>query len=321
MEVFGPIPSRRLGRSLGINHIPPKSCSYSCIYCQVGAVTDTEIRPQGFYRPADLLAQVKERVEKARARGETIDYLSFVPEGEPTLDTHLGETIDLLKPLGIKIAIISNGSLLWRAAIRETLKKVDWVCLKVDTVDETIWRRINQSHGHLQLAKILDGMLIFAEEYQGLLATDTMLVKDVNTSDSVAEGIADFLAKLKPQRAYLLVPTRPPAEPEVQAPSEEEVNHFYQIVSRKVPYLECLVNYEGNAFGTTGEVATDLLSITAVHPMREEAVRELLANNQAAWEIVETLLAEGKLIETEYGGQKFYLRRFGRCLDSGRKLP
>jgi wyosine [tRNA(Phe)-imidazoG37] synthetase (radical SAM superfamily) len=308
MEIFGPIPSRRLGRSLGINNIPPKSCSYSCTYCQVGAVATTEIKRRGFYAPEYLFKLVNERVVQARERGEIIDYLSFVPEGEPTLDTHLGDTIELLRPLGIKIAIISNGSLIWREEIRETLKKLDWVCLKVDTVTETLWHRLNKSHGNLKLAKILDGMLTFAQEFTGTLATDTMLVKGVNVGEESAYGVADFLGQLKPDKAYLLIPTRPPAESDVSAPSEEEVNRFYQIVSRKVPTVECLGHYEGNAFASTGNVASDLLSITAVHPMREEAVRELLANNRADWSIVQLLLKEGKLKETVYQGNKFYVR-------------
>jgi len=137
MEIFGPIPSRRLGRSLGINNIPPKACSYYCTYCQVGPTEETEIALRHFYGADYLVKLVKERVAQLKKQGEAIDHLSFVPDGEPTLDADLGETIDKLRPLGIKIAIITNGSLLWREDVRETLKKADWVSLKVDTVDES----------------------------------------------------------------------------------------------------------------------------------------------------------------------------------------
>ena len=256
-----------------------------------------------------LFEQVKERIDRAQSQGEQIDYLSFVPDGEPTLDTRLSETIDLLRPLGINIAIISNGSLIWRETVRETLKKADWVSLKVDTVDEKIWHHINQSHGKLKLNDILEGMLIFAQEYQGILASDTMLVKDINVSQTCAEGVADFLEKLHPQQAYLLVPTRPPAQKDIQAPPEEEVRRFYHIVSHKVPCLQCIAHYEGNTFTTTGDVATDVLSITAVHPMREEAIRELLAKTQSDWQVIQKLLDDNQLVETLYQGHRFYLRR------------
>ncbi|MEN8215455.1 MAG: radical SAM protein [Pseudomonadota bacterium] len=310
MEIFGPIPSRRLGRSLGINNIPPKSCSYYCTYCQVGPTEQTEIKRRHFYGADYLVGLVKERVAQLQAQGETIDHLSFVPDGEPTLDADLGETMDKLRPLGIKIAIITNGALIWRDDVRETLKKADWVSLKVDSVDEKIWRRLDIPHSSLKLPTILEGMLTFAKEYTGTLVTETMLVKNRNVSKEAASGIADFLQRLKPEKAYFLIPTRPPAVSSIRPPSEEELNRVYQIVSSKVPNIEYLTGYEGNAFASTGDAAEDLLSITAVHPMREEAVRELLSKNQADWHIVENLRRQGKILETEYDGKTFYIRRF-----------
>ncbi|RKZ39382.1 MAG: radical SAM protein [Gammaproteobacteria bacterium] len=310
MEIFGPIPSRRLGRSLGINNIPPKACSYYCTYCQVGPTEETEIALRHFYGADYLVKLVKERVAQLKKQGEAIDHLSFVPDGEPTLDADLGETIDKLRPLGIKIAIITNGSLLWREDVRETLKKADWVSLKVDTVDEKIWHRLNIPHRNLKLTSILEGMMIFAKEYKGTLVTETMLVKDRNVSEKAAIGIANFIHRLEPKKAYFLIPTRPPAISTIYPPSEAELNQVYQIVSRKISNIEYLTGYEGNAFVSTGNPTEDLLSITAVHPMREEAVRELLATNQADWIIVENLLREGKIMETEYEGKIFYMRRF-----------
>ena len=310
MEIFGPIPSRRLGRSLGINNIPPKSCSYYCTYCQVGPTEQTEVARRHFYGADYLVGLVKERVAQLQKQGEIIDHLSFVPDGEPTLDADLGETIDKLRPLGIKIAIITNGSLIWDEQVRETLKKADWVSLKVDSVEEKTWHRLNIPHNNLKLATILEGMMTFAQEYTGILVTETMLVKDRNVSEDSAIAIADFLHQLNPKKAYFLIPTRPPAISSIRPPSEAELNRFYQIVSRKVSNLEYLTGYEGNAFAATGNATQDLLSITAVHPMRSDAVSELLVKNQEDWKIVEHLVSEGKLLETEYEGKKFYIRRF-----------
>jgi wyosine [tRNA(Phe)-imidazoG37] synthetase (radical SAM superfamily) len=312
MEVFGPIPSRRLGRSLGINNIPPKSCSYYCTYCQVGPTEKTEIERRHFYGADYLVKLVKERVAQLQAQGETIDHLSFVPDGEPTLDINLGETIDKLRPLGIKIAIITNGSLIWDQEVRETLKKADWVSLKVDSVDEKQWKRLNIPQGSLNLPTILEGMLTFAKEYTGTLVTETMLVKNRNVSDESAVGIGDFISRLNPKKAYFLIPIRPPAISSIRPPSEDELNRFYQIVSRKVANVEYLTGYEGSPFASTGDIAEDLLSITAVHPMREESVQELLDKNQIDWGIVKNLVNQGQLLESEYEGKKFYLRRFNQ---------
>ena len=105
---FGPVPSRRLGRSLGINNIPPKFCSYSCVYCQVGKTRDLTIARRSFYKPEEIFEQVKRKVNETIQRNEQIDYLTFVADGEPTLDMNLGNEVSLLKQIGIPIAIITN---------------------------------------------------------------------------------------------------------------------------------------------------------------------------------------------------------------------
>ena len=312
MITFGPVPSRRLGRSLGINNIPPKSCSYSCIYCQVGPTPDKEIVPRPFYGPEEIRQAVEAQVEAALRVGESIDYLTFVPDGEPTLDEDLRRTIELIRPLDIKIAIISNGSLIWHREVQETLKHADWVSLKVDSVEASIWRRINRPHIDLELKTILAGMLEFASEYEGVLTSETMLVDGVNVSDGAVLEVAEFLSELNPHTAYLSIPTRPPAEGGVHAPDEKQLNRVYQIVSHRVARVEYLTGYEGNAFSSTGDPVEDLLAITAVHPMREEAVRELLARTGSAWDIVQGMIDAGELRESEYEGRKFYIRRFLR---------
>ena len=309
MIAFGPVPSRRLGRSLGINNIPPKGCTYSCVYCQVGRTLKMQVERRAFYDPEEILKEVRDKVERSREAGEAMDYLTFVPDGEPTLDVHLGREIELLKPLGIPIAVITNASLIGRGDVREELMKADWVSLKVDAVREEVWRRINQAHHALRLSSILDGMLEFAKAYNGELVTETMLVKDFNDSDALVGEVAHFLARLRAGHAYLSIPTRPPAEEWVQPPGEEAINRAYQIFSSRVDHVEYLIGYEGNAFAFTGNVEEDLLSITAVHPMREEAVREFLARAAADWAVIQRLIAQGRLIETEYEGRKFYMRR------------
>ena len=309
MIAFGPVPSRRLGRSLGINNIPPKVCTYSCVYCQLGRTIEMQVEPRAFYEPQEIWQDVQHKVEKAKEVRETIDYLTFVPDGEPTLDVNLGYEIELLKSLGLRVAVITNGSLIWREDVREDLRGADWVSLKVDSTQEEVWRRINRPHRTLQLASILDGMLEFAGVYSGELVTETMLVEGVNDSDDHLGEVADFLARLRPARAYLAIPTRPPAEEWVQPPSEQAINRAYQIVSERVDQMEYLIGYEGNAFAFTGNVEEDLLSITAVHPMREEALSEFLMRAGADWPVVQGLIARGQLIEMEYEGRKFYMRK------------
>jgi wyosine [tRNA(Phe)-imidazoG37] synthetase (radical SAM superfamily) len=305
---FGPVPSRRLGRSLGINNIPPKACSYSCVYCQVGPTRATEIVPRKFYTPDQIYQEVEKHLLQTREMNARVDYLTFVPDGEPTLDSRLSESIERLRSLDIPVAIISNASLIWREEVRESLVKADWVSLKVDAIDENLWRRINRPHPSLDHQAILNGILAFASDFKGSLATESMIVKGLNDNDQTANDLASFLGKLGPDIAYLSVPTRPPAEKSVHAPDEAILNRVYQTISRKVENLELLTGYEGNAFASTGDVAEDLLSITSVHPMREEAVRKFLDKAGTHWHVVEQLIADEQLKMTEYEGRKFYVR-------------
>jgi len=307
---FGPVPSRRLGRSLGINNIPPKNCSYSCVYCQVGRTMNQQIEPHAFYRPEEIKNAVTAKVKAALDAGEKIDYLTFVPDGEPTLDIHLSETIDLLRPLGIKIAIISNASLIWRKEVQHTLKKADWVSLKVDSVDDATWKQINRPHESLQLPVILRGIESFAQQYQRELATETMLVEGINDNRESVSSVAEFLYQLKPHKAYLSIPTRPPAETYVRAPDEKIIVSAYQLMKEKLVDVEYLIDYEGDSFALTGGTEQDLLAITAVHPMREQAVKQLLIKAGENWDLIQRLQAENKLRQVEYAGELFYVRRF-----------
>lgn len=309
MIIFGPVPSRRLGRSLGINNIPAKICTYSCAYCQVGRTMQMEVQRRSYYPPQEIYEEVKDKVDRSKSQGLAIDYLTYVPDGEPTLDINLGQEIDMLKPLGIKIAVISNASLIWDEKVREELLKADWVSVKVDALDERIWRRMDRPHRELGHQAILQGILDFAKDFKGRLVTESMLLAGINDDEISLQAIAEFLEKVDPAIAYISVPTRPPAEKWATLPSEESINRAFQIFSTKVKDVELLVGYEGDSFDFTGDVEQGLLAIAAVHPMREAAVRKYLQKARESWQIVEKLIDQGQLVKTEYQGNSFYLRR------------
>jgi len=315
---FGPVPSRRLGQSLGINNIPPKICSYACIYCQLGRTLTMHTERTDFYDPEKVFKKVRSRIDEVKMAGESVDYLSFVPDGEPTLDLNLGRQIKLVRELGVKIAVISNSSLIWREDVREELALADWVSLKLDSVREEVWRRIDRPHGQLPLSQILDGALAFSECFRGRLVTETMLVSGVNDSSEDLEELKEFLARLRPETAYLAIPTRPPAEGNVRGPDESGITRAWNILSEAHTNIECLTGYEGNTFYSGGRVDEDLLAITSVHPMRIDAVEALLAHRGADRSVVQRLVDEGWLIEVEYGGHDFLLRRLNR---NRRKSP
>jgi wyosine [tRNA(Phe)-imidazoG37] synthetase (radical SAM superfamily) len=224
---FGPIPSRRLGRSLGINNIPAKTCSYSCVYCQLGRTTELITKRMPFYEPERILAQIQEKVGQCRAKGQPIDYLTFVPDGEPTLDVNLGKEIEMLRPVGLRVAVLTNASLIDRADVREDLAKADLVSLKVDATSEPFWHRVNRPHRCLSLPGILGGMRDFSRRFKGQLISETMLIDGVNDSEEEIGRIAEFLRDLELRTAYIAIPTRPPAEKLVRATNERIINLAY----------------------------------------------------------------------------------------------
>ena len=309
MRVFGPVPSRRLGASLGINNIPPKVCTYSCVYCQIGKTITLQCDRQVFYEPDDLAREVKEKVDELKKSNTKIDYLSFVPDGEPTLDSNLGNIIERIRPLHIKIAVITNGSLINHKDVRKDLQKADLVSLKLDAGTRKTWLRTDRPHKSLDQKAMLDGMLEFKAIFKGEIITETMLLKGMNDSAEEIRKIADFLQLLKPTKSYISIPTRPPAVKGILPASDEALNMAYQIFTQNVDNVEYIIGYEGNEFGFSGNVEEDLLDITSVHPMREEAVREYLKKAGADWHVITDLIQRGSLVELEYQGKNFYMRK------------
>jgi len=305
---FGPISSRRLGRSLGINNVPYKVCTYSCIYCQLGETTNKIIRRRRFYKPEDILTEVEKRVKDIYLKDEHIDYLTFVPDGEPTLDANLGREISLLKRIGIPIAVLTNASLLWNKDVRKSLLEADLVSLKVDAVSKELWRLVNKPHESLQINRILEGVRRFTEEFNGVVISETMIIDGIEYNGEF-ERIGRFLEGLDNLSvAYISVPVRPPSEKWVKPARREILNEAFQIFSRILggSRVKFLVEHEGNDFAFTGRIEDEILGIAAVHPIRKEAMIKLLEKAKADWQIVEKLLQEGRLVKLEYNGNEYY---------------
>ena len=307
--VFGPVPSRRLGQSLGINNIPPKHCTFSCVYCQLGRTRNMEDERRGFYNPFEIVKQVEEKVRQAKEKSQNIDYLTFVADGEPTLDRYLGKEIEMLKKLGIKIAVITNSSLISDETVQNDLLNAHWVSLKIDAASKETWKKIDRPHGFLDIEEVKQGIREFADKYKGFLVTETMLVNGINDNREEIEKIADFIGEISPRKSYLSIPIRPPAEADVKPPSEEIINSTFQVFKSKNINVEYLIGYEGNEFASTGNVEEDLLSITSVHPMREDAVKEFLEKNGAEPHILKKMIDNNKMIQLEFEGRKFYMRK------------
>ena len=310
--VFGPVPSRRLGRSLGINNIPPpKRCSYSCIYCQLGGTKILTVERRRFYDTRVLRKALSEKLSEVNE--DDLDYITFVPDGEPTLDRSLSEHVKTIRELSDKpIAILTNSTLISVEDVRRDLMEFDLVSIKLDAVSEEIWRKINRPHSSLNLREILDGVKIFRREFPGKLISETMLIDGVNSERSEIKRIADELSKIDPDKAYIAIPTRPPAENWVKPVDEEKLVESYEIFSESLgrDRVELLIGYEGAGFKIGRDPVRDLLSIATIHPIRLDYAHQILSKSiHDPDELIERLVNSGEMKLVKYRGRTFLVRR------------
>jgi wyosine [tRNA(Phe)-imidazoG37] synthetase (radical SAM superfamily) len=227
-SVFGPVPSRRLGRSLGIDVIPPKTCSYDCVYCESGPTTHLTVKRQAFIEPErvlqDLLAYFQEHPGGA-------DVLTFSSAGEPTLYEPLGELIREIKRQfrSLPLVVLTNGSLLWDTAVRQALLAADRVVPSLDAVTETVFQNLNRPHPSLDLAVILEGLKAFRQDYRGQFHLEIMLVSGFNNQPEELSKMRPLIDCLHPDQVELNTVVRPPAEPGCRGLSSLEMEAVRQL--------------------------------------------------------------------------------------------
>jgi wyosine [tRNA(Phe)-imidazoG37] synthetase (radical SAM superfamily) len=307
--IFGPVPSRRLGKSIGINNIPHKTCSYSCVYCQIGKAVKMQIQRAEFYQTDLIITQIEKKLQHLSV-GELPDYLTLVPDGEPCLDIRLEELIIRLKKLGFPVAVITNSSLITQKEVQDALMHADYVSFKIDSTVESTWKKIDNPHKNLNINDILNSIRDFSFRYTGKLVTESMLIQSLNDSDKELKLTAEFLKTIRLSIAYISIPTRPPAYENVCPADESRVAAAYKIFTQNGIATEYLTGYEGNAFAASGNFTDDILSITSVHPMREDAVLKLLKNSDEPEKTLNELIENGFLTKVSFMQQNYFLRKF-----------
>ncbi len=207
--VYGPVASRRLGFSLGVDVIPFKTCTLDCVYCQLGSTGRTTVRRGRWFPPKDILAQIKQAVDS----GQKIDVITFSGSGEPTLCRDLGPLIRAIKRMTrIPVAVLTNATLLTRPEVRRDLRAADIVVPSLDAVPARVFRRVNRPNAALDNARIIEGLARFRKEFRGQLRLEIMLVKGVNDSPSDIRALEAAVERVRPDRIELNTVVRPPAE-------------------------------------------------------------------------------------------------------------
>jgi wyosine [tRNA(Phe)-imidazoG37] synthetase (radical SAM superfamily) len=304
--VYGPIPSRRLGKSLGIDPIPLKTCNWNCIYCQLGRSTPlTNERRE--YVPRQAVLDELAAVLAHHVPGE-IDFVSFVGSGEPTLNSELGWMIREVKALTcIPVAVITNGVLLHMPGVRHDLVAADVVMPTLSAGSADLYKRIHRPHPEATYERLLNGLLAFRAEFAGRLWLEVMLLAGVNDTPAALADLAAAIHRVAPDEVHVVIPDRPPAEPWVAPPDDEGLMRAIALLGPVARLVHPYTNGIDISDYATPEDA--ILSIVTRHPMSEVQLEHLLLRWPAALvgAALAGLHAAGSISPVERLGARFWI--------------
>ncbi|MFX1279173.1 MAG: radical SAM protein [Promethearchaeota archaeon] len=273
--VYGPVPSRRLGSSLGIDPIPSKTCNYQCIYCQLGKTTNFTNNRKNYFPKNEIINEMKEAI---RQNGGKFDYITFVGSGEPTLYKDLKELIKKAKVLSNKpICVITNGSILYNKQVRNALLLADVVLPSLDAGDEKSFIKINRPHPSIKYNSVIQGLIDFKRIFRGKFWIEIMLMKGINDSKEDLLKIKKKIDLIMPERIDINVPIRPPSEVWVKIPDKNVISVLNELFK----------DYNNINFPETGKFGfyssdfeKELLSIIERHPMRQTQILESFSSRK-----------------------------------------
>jgi wyosine [tRNA(Phe)-imidazoG37] synthetase (radical SAM superfamily) len=303
--VYGPVPSRRLGQSLGIDPIPLKTCNWNCVYCQLGRTKPVTNKRESYYPPEEIVDQVEQALNTHQP-GE-IDWLTFVGSGEPTLHIGLGRMIREVKALtDLPIAVITNGALLYRPRVREELAAADAVLPNLDAGRAELYRKINRPHPEITFERHLEGLITFSHEYEVKMWPEVMLIRGLNDTEEALSELADAIRRIEPDKVHINLPTRPPVETWVRPPDAEGLMRTSAIlgdIAHVVHPIEGKIDLSG--YESLVEAVIDIISR---HPMRESELEKTLSQ----WvpgkvsQTLDEILASGQAQVVERYGIRFW---------------
>lgn len=318
--VFGPVPSRRLGRSLGVDTVPLKTCNWNCVYCQLGRTRSFTTRRGSFSATDAVVREVKDALD--RLGGRDVDWITFVASGEPLLDLAIGREVESIKQMtDVPVAVITNGSLLRLPEVRRELLAADAVLPSVDAGSPALYRRINRPHPSLGFQEFVDGLVVFRSEFAGKLWLEVMLVAGLNDGPDALADLTRVLDRIRPDAVHVNTPVRPPAESWAAAPSPERVEEavalFGRVARAVPPHVEgdrALAGSQGEHRPADGggagisELADTIAAVIGRHPMDEKTLSHVFRGSTAE-EIraaLDTLISQGRAQSVTRFGVRFY---------------
>jgi len=300
--VYGPVASRRLGSSLGVDLVPRKTCDYDCVYCQIGR-TAVKTTRRDVYVPTD---EVLEQLERKLLHESGIDYITFAGSGEPTLHSELGEIIAGIRRMcALPIAVITNGSLLGDAGVAAACARADLVVPSLDAADEKTFRAVNRPCGELNLQDVVAGMASFRKAFRGSIWLEIMLVKGLNSDEQQVRGLSSLIGKISPDRVQLNTVVRPPAETTALPLGEAELDRLAALLGAGVDAVP-RSSHAAPVF-SLGARPQKILHVVRRRPCTADDVAKALgANISEAMKLLVRMEEEGILESRIQEGKTFY---------------
>jgi len=301
MQVYGPVPSRRLGLSLGVDITPCKTCTLDCVYCQLGRTTDLTVQRTGYFN-AEEIAEEIEQLAKVRKP----DYVTFSGSGEPTLNTNLGKMIELVKKrTGMAVAVITNSTLVSESDVRKEIELADVLLPSLDAATDEVFQQINRPHSILKIEQIIEGLARLREEYTGKIWLEVMVVKGINDTNKEIKQIRKAIDRIQPDRIDINTPVRPPSE-DIKPPSSSRLRHIQeifgensQLIGNFVPRVET---------GGISNAESLILEMVRRRPVTLKDISGSLGMNLGeAAKYVGILIQEGKVNETFHGSERYFV--------------
>ncbi|MFB0506611.1 MAG: radical SAM protein [Thermodesulfobacteriota bacterium] len=301
--IYGPVPSRRLGVSLGVDVIPRKTCSYDCIYCQLGRVTNKTTK-RDIYLPEDpIIRQIQDFLDHMK---NPVDYITFSGSGEPTLHSRIGIIIrEIKKMTSIPVAIITNGSLLFMDEVKRDLSEADLVIPSLDAVSRTVYEVINRPEESLEIDRVIQGIVDFRAQFRGQVWIEILFCRGINDDPSEIERMKRVLEKINPHRIQLNTVYRPPSEDFAFPLTEERLSEIKEVLGDKASVI---TPYGGSrSIGRRGEVETHIIDALKRRPLTTEDISEILGlHPEEIIKYLKVLLDAKKIRHRSHGHKIFY---------------
>ena len=304
-RVFGPVLSKRLGNSLGIDVIPHKTCSYNCIYCQLGSEENTITDLTNYYSVDEIIYELKE----ALLNNKNIDYITFTGSGEPTLYKDLKKLIYEIKQItDIPVCIITNGSLLYKQEMRSNLLLADLIIPSLDAGNEETFKLIDNPNKEIDFDKMVEGLIEFKKVFKGEYWLEIFLLKDINDNEDELDDIIKIVKKIKPDRIQLITATRRVANEKAKALSDEELKKIKKYFNSKCDIEIDIPNISENHKGNTRILTEeDIVNFLIRQPDTAYIIaKSFNENERKVKELLDLLIKKNKVREEIVNGVVSY---------------